>query len=48
MTCKKGCSDQIVSLTEEVEDAAEDDIADETENETFVQEMQAITEKIIP
>ena len=48
MTCKEGCSGQTVSLTEEVEDAAEDDIAGETENETFVQGVQAITEKTIP
>ena len=43
MTCKEGCSGQTVSLTEEVED----DIADETQNETFVQGVQAITEETI-
>jgi len=47
MTCKEGCSGQTVCLTEVVDDAAEDDIAGETQNGTFVQGVQVITEKTI-
>lgn len=47
MNCKEGCRGQTVSLPEEVEDAAEEAIAGETQNETFVQEVQTITEETI-